>query len=159
MNQIRVQLRILLPLVFGIIAILFVLLGVFISVVALLVAIPFLLAAIILGHHTLNERATWYYRQSQSDPRQGRSRHGQRSRSAETRTRERQANGPARHLTEAEARAVLEVPPDASESAVRRAYREQLKEVHPDQGGDEDRFQRVTEAYDRLSQDESATGR
>lgn len=156
-NRTRVQLRILLAMVFGIIAILFVLLGVFISVVAILVAIPFFLAAIILGHHTLSERGTWYYRQGQSEtPHGGATR--QQSRSA-THTRQRQASGPSGHLTEAEARAVLEVPRDASEAAVRRAYREQLKEVHPDQGGDEDRFQRVTKAYDRLSQDDSRSWR
>jgi hypothetical protein len=31
--------------------------------------------------------------------------------------------------------------------AVKRAYRDRVKEVHPDQGGDEDEFQRVREAY------------
>ena len=44
--------------------------------------------------------------------------------------------------------AVLGLPSDASESAVRRAYRERVKEVHPDQGGDEAEFRRVREAYD-----------
>ena len=43
---------------------------------------------------------------------------------------------------------VLGLSSDASEAAVRRAYRERVKEVHPDQGGDEAEFRRVREAYD-----------
>lgn len=43
---------------------------------------------------------------------------------------------------------VLGLPAGASEDAVRRAYRERIKEVHPDHGGDEAEFQRVREAYD-----------
>lgn len=37
---------------------------------------------------------------------------------------------------------------DASLEAVRAAYRERVKEVHPDQGGDEEAFQRLQRAYD-----------
>ena len=52
----------------------------------------------------------------------------------------------------AEARRVLGVGPDADESAVRRAYRERVKETHPDtEDGDEDAFKRVNAAYERLS--------
>jgi len=48
---------------------------------------------------------------------------------------------------------VLGVSPDADDSAVRRAYRERIKEVHPDaDGGDEDEFKRVQEAYEVLSE-------
>lgn len=43
--------------------------------------------------------------------------------------------------------AELGVPADASSDEVRRAYRRKLKEVHPDQGGDEDEFKRVRQAY------------
>jgi hypothetical protein len=43
---------------------------------------------------------------------------------------------------------VLGLSSDASEAAVRRAYRERVKEVHPDHGGDEAEFRRVREAYD-----------
>ena len=43
---------------------------------------------------------------------------------------------------------VLGLPHGADEEAVRRAYRRRVKEVHPDQGGDEEEFQRVQEAYD-----------
>nr|WP_244605501.1 J domain-containing protein [Halorussus marinus] len=43
--------------------------------------------------------------------------------------------------------AVLGVSPGASAPEVKRAYREKVKEVHPDHGGDRERFQRVREAY------------
>jgi hypothetical protein len=43
--------------------------------------------------------------------------------------------------------AELGVPTTASVEEVRRAYRRRVKEVHPDQGGDEDEFKRVREAY------------
>ncbi|MFT4922431.1 MAG: hypothetical protein ACI8XM_001646 [Haloarculaceae archaeon] len=43
--------------------------------------------------------------------------------------------------------AELGVSADASSDEIRRAYRRKLKEVHPDQGGDEDDFKRVREAY------------
>jgi hypothetical protein len=43
--------------------------------------------------------------------------------------------------------AELGVDADADLAEVRTAYRERVKEVHPDQGGDEASFQRVQEAY------------
>jgi len=50
-----------------------------------------------------------------------------------------------------EAANVLGVSPDADDDAVKRAYREKVKDVHPDApDGDEERFKRVQRAYDRL---------
>jgi len=43
--------------------------------------------------------------------------------------------------------AELGVPMSASAAEVKQAYREKVKQVHPDQGGDEERFRRVREAY------------
>ena len=43
--------------------------------------------------------------------------------------------------------AVLGVPPNATLTEVKRAYRERVKEVHPDHGGDREAFQQVREAY------------
>ena len=55
--------------------------------------------------------------------------------------------GPSRR----EAYETLGLDPDASEDAVRRAYRAKVKEVHPDaEGGDEEAFKRVNRAYERL---------
>ena len=54
--------------------------------------------------------------------------------------------------SDVEARRVLGVAPNADESAIRRAYRERVKETHPDtEEGDEASFKRVTAAYERLS--------
>ncbi|WP_246391723.1 J domain-containing protein [Halosimplex pelagicum] len=41
----------------------------------------------------------------------------------------------------------LGVPATAGLDEVKAAYRRKVKEVHPDQGGDEDEFKRVREAY------------
>ncbi|QLD88528.1 J domain-containing protein [Natronomonas salina] len=49
--------------------------------------------------------------------------------------------------------ATLGLPSGASDAAVRRAYRERVKEVHPDHGGDEAEFRRVREAYDTARQE------
>lgn len=54
-------------------------------------------------------------------------------------------------ISRTEAYATLGLDPDADDEAVRRAYREQVKEVHPDRGGDEERFKQVTAAYERLT--------
>lgn len=43
--------------------------------------------------------------------------------------------------------AVLGLPTDANEAEIRAAYREKVKRVHPDQGGDREAFERVREAY------------
>jgi len=48
--------------------------------------------------------------------------------------------------------AVLGLPDSADVDDVRRAYRERIKEVHPDQGGDPDEFRKVREAYDTAKQ-------
>ncbi|WP_254544135.1 J domain-containing protein [Halomarina pelagica] len=45
---------------------------------------------------------------------------------------------------------VLEVTPDADPEAVRAAYRERVKEVHPDRGGSTEAFQRVRSAKEVL---------
>jgi DnaJ-domain-containing protein 1 len=48
----------------------------------------------------------------------------------------------------------LGLDPTADEGDVREAYRERVKEVHPDTtDGDEDAFKRVTAAYERLTDD------
>ncbi|MEF8807087.1 J domain-containing protein [Natronomonas sp.] len=92
---------------------------------------------------------------------------GQRAREAwERRQQEQRAGGSARggrrrgragpqpspSLSKAEAYRRLDVEPGADEAAVTRAYREKVKEVHPDRGGDEETFKKVTEAYETLTE-------
>jgi len=55
--------------------------------------------------------------------------------------------------TAREAYETLGVEPGADESAVKRAYRDRIKEVHPDAAdGDAEEFKRVQAAYDRLTE-------
>jgi ferredoxin len=46
--------------------------------------------------------------------------------------------------------AVLGIDPDADESAVKQAYRERVKEAHPDHGGSVEEFRAVRTAYERI---------
>jgi curved DNA-binding protein CbpA len=45
---------------------------------------------------------------------------------------------------------VLGIPPDADDGEIVDAYRERVKEAHPDQGGSTAEFQAVKTAYERL---------
>lgn len=57
-------------------------------------------------------------------------------------------------LTPAEARRVLGVSPEADRDAITEAYREQVKQTHPDTaGGDEESFKRLNRAYERLNEE------
>lgn len=49
--------------------------------------------------------------------------------------------------------ATLGLQPTASEDEVKAAYRERIKEVHPDHGGDRETFEAVREAYAAARQD------
>ncbi|WP_152042739.1 J domain-containing protein [Salinigranum salinum] len=71
----------------------------------------------------------------------------------EARDRRRATVGPAASgLSQTEAYRALGLDPGADEDAVRDAYRERVKEVHPDRpSGDEDEFKRVNRAYERLT--------
>jgi len=53
-------------------------------------------------------------------------------------------------ISPAEAYRRLGLDPGADEAAIRAAYRRKVKEVHPDRGGDEEAFKRVTMAYETL---------
>ncbi|SFR93748.1 DnaJ domain-containing protein [Halomicrobium zhouii] len=76
---------------------------------------------------------------------------GRRQQRRGTRQRQRPPNansGP----TAAEAYRTLGLDPGADESSVKQAYREKVKQVHPDtDGGDEEAFKAVTAAYERLT--------
>jgi hypothetical protein len=54
--------------------------------------------------------------------------------------------------SEAQAYRTLGLEPGADDAAVKRAYREKVKEVHPDtDSGDEEAFKQLTRAYERLT--------
>ncbi|WP_079988859.1 DnaJ domain-containing protein [Halosegnis longus] len=56
------------------------------------------------------------------------------------------------HRPTRDAYETLGVPATASETEIRTAYRNRVKEVHPDHGGDEESFRRVQEAYATATQ-------
>ncbi|OYR63672.1 ferredoxin, partial [Halorubrum sp. E3] len=47
---------------------------------------------------------------------------------------------------------VLDIDEDADEAAIERAYRDRVKEAHPDQGGTVEEFQLVRRAYRELDE-------
>lgn len=51
------------------------------------------------------------------------------------------------HETARRAYEALGLPPTASAAEIKAAYRDRVKEVHPDRGGDEESFREVQEAY------------
>jgi curved DNA-binding protein CbpA len=51
---------------------------------------------------------------------------------------------------------VLRVDPDADEEEIKAAYRERMKETHPDQGGSARAFQAVREAYEQVMSGEQS---
>ncbi|ELZ82379.1 DnaJ domain-containing protein [Haloferax elongans ATCC BAA-1513] len=60
---------------------------------------------------------------------------------------------PRSGLSRSEALRTLGLDEDASQADVKEAYRERVKETHPDaKSGDEKAFKRVTRAYERLSE-------
>ncbi|MFB6096700.1 MAG: J domain-containing protein [Haloferacaceae archaeon] len=67
--------------------------------------------------------------------------------------RQRATPGRPDRMSPEEAARILGVAPDADAAAVKRAYREKVKSVHPDtESGDEASFRRVNRAYERLSE-------
>ena len=46
---------------------------------------------------------------------------------------------------------ILGVPETASQEEIKRAYRKQALQQHPDKGGDAELFQKLSTAYDILS--------
>ncbi|WP_415381320.1 J domain-containing protein [Halosimplex sp. TS25] len=92
---------------------------------------------------------------------------GQRARREQRGGRRRRGRGPGQQRrqraaaaaqrggpTAAEAYDTLDLEPGADDDAVKAAYREKVKEVHPDAAsGDEERFKEVNAAYERLTDD------
>lgn len=153
------RIRVALAWVFGIVAAVFIVLGVVVSPVALGVGIPFSIAAYILWYQAsgrlrarVRSRADRRHdsrRDATTGPRGG----GRESDPGGQRRRRTQAStgdGGGWAVTREEAYDVLGVSPDADPATVRQAYRDRVKDVHPDRGGDEETFKRVSQAYERL---------
>ncbi|WP_435076487.1 J domain-containing protein [Halococcus sp. AFM35] len=163
--MLRSQLVLVLASVFAGLTVVLAVLGFAYSPVALVVALPFGVTTYVLWYHasgrlkerirretragrarTTTERGGFGAgpREDWTGPRGGGSFRDARQRRATRRT-----SGPSAR----DAYQTLGVDPGADESAIRRAYREKVKEVHPDtENGSEQRFKRVNEAYERLSE-------
>lgn len=135
---------------------LFVVLGAVFNLVLVAAALPFGLAAYLLWLHATGRLAERVRRRTVPSGREGSN--GRRRRSARRRTAAGERST-ARWPTDERpppmdrrtALEVLDLPRGADQQAIRRAYREQVKAVHPDaEGGDEDAFRRVTAAYEQL---------
>lgn len=86
---------------------------------------------------------------------QARERRGRAADGGRGQRRRRRASRPGAESgpTAREAYRTLGVEPGADESAVKEAYRQRIKEVHPDAAdGDAEEFKRVQAAYDRLTE-------
>lgn len=71
-----------------------------------------------------------------------------------TRGKTRPPNAGDDRPTPAEARRVLGVSPEADQETVRKAYRKQVKQTHPDTvDGDEESFKRLNKAYEQLKEE------
>lgn len=156
--------------VFGAVAALTAVLGVFYNPVALGVAVPFAAAAVVFWYHASGRLEARMRRSAAANRRSRRSRNaagagprwqgdprgrtaGGAGGPAGARTNgARRERARARRRTERRrAFQTLGLEPGANQAEIRRAYREKAKTLHPDRGGDEASFKRVTEAYERLS--------
>ena len=82
--------------------------------------------------------------------RQGRQRQRRQTAGGRQRRQRVQSSGPS----PAEAYKRLGLDPDADQSSIKRAYREKVKQVHPDtDSGSESEFKRVQSAYETLTDD------
>ncbi|MFB6104614.1 MAG: J domain-containing protein [Halobacteriaceae archaeon] len=147
------RLRVALAWVFGVVAVVFVVLGVTVSPVALGVGVPFGIAAYILWYQAsgrLRARVRWRADAEPTGRRRPNDTGSQRGRSPGGRRSAGPPGDDAPAIDLGTAYEVLGVSPDADPATVRAAYRERVKEVHPDRGGDESTFKRVTRAYERL---------
>lgn len=141
--------------VFATLAVFLGFLGVTVTPVALGVAVPFAGVAYLLWYHATGRLEEHAHERARRADAGGRERRSRRERTDATRgrgdgsARQQQRNAPA-GMSRARAREILEVGADASEADLRRAYRERVKAVHPDRGGNPDAFRRVQRAYERL---------
>lgn len=136
--------------------VLFVVLGAVFNLLLAAVAVPFGLAAYLLWLHATGRLAARVRRRAADRAR----REPAAEETWSARAGASEAGGPSgwaveeartRSLDREEALAVLGLSPGADQSAIRQAYRERVKAVHPDaEGGDEDAFRRVRAAYETL---------
>lgn len=128
------------------IAVLLVILGAVYNLVFIVFAAPFGVAAYFMWYHATG-RLTARVRARSARQRRGTTRGNATNRGRRTRS----STGGHHVESRREASRILGVDTDAEAETIRRAYRERVKEAHPDtDGGSMAEFKRVTDAYDRL---------
>jgi hypothetical protein len=179
----RSQFLIVLGAVLGGIAVMMGMLAIAVQPLMLFVAIPFAAAGYMIWYHGTGRLAERMRRQAAREAASRRGRVGEGGNRdgpgdpqwADADFRQRRSRGPfggarrsgdrrrARDTTDRAPRtndmgldraySVLGVDPGSDADTVRSAYREKVKEVHPDtEDGDEDSFKRVNEAYETLQE-------
>jgi hypothetical protein len=63
------------------------------------------------------------------------------------------------NLQESHIYSVLGLSPSATDTEVKRAYKNLAMQLHPDKGGDKDLFQRLTDAYERIMEQRGVSKR
>lgn len=136
--------------------VLFVVLGFVANPILLLAALPFGAATYLLWSHVTGRLDDRMRRRAQRQASDG-ARAGSHRRSPRNDSRSRTSTQPpprsdAGPVPDRRAAArLLGVEPDADDEAIRRAFRRQARELHPDApDGDEAAFKRVREAYETL---------
>lgn len=149
----RQRLLIALASVFAGITVLLVMLGVVYNLVIVVFAVPFGVAAYIIWYHATGRLAA-RTRRRRADPFRDRATGDPRFNGGRTRQAGQPGSrGPDDDLSAREAYRRLDLEPGADKETVRRAFRRKVKDVHPDrEGGDEQAFREVRQAYDRLSE-------
>lgn len=131
-------------------SVLLVVLGAVYNLLIALLAIPFGVAAYLLWMDATG-RIQMRFREKQGRTSQT---GGRTDRTQQTRQRswdQRTPQPPREQPSRSKARRVLGVGPEADQAEIRSAYRDRVKEVHPDaENGDEEAFKRVSQAYNRL---------
>ena len=148
--------------------------GVIVSPVLLAVAIPFAIVSYFLWYHASGRLRDRVHREASRAGAAEQARARQRARAAEHRRRAYQSSGTtdggfgrnaraagdarnrapaADRLSEREAYDILDLDPSADREAVRAAYRERAKRLHPDSDdGDEAAFKELNQAYERVKE-------
>jgi hypothetical protein len=163
--------------VLGALTVVLAILGVVVSPAVFAVALIFAIATYVVADHASGRLAARVYRRVQRragaphadahprnaagagprddwrGPRRSGAGRRRRGRTAGSASRDqRRTASPEPDITRQQAYQTLGLEPGASEAAVTAAYRDRVKEVHPDTGeGDEETFKTVTSAYERLT--------
>lgn len=126
------------------------------------VAVPFGVAAYLMWHEATGRTAAWFRRRRARRAGPGNAARGPDWEGVDPRASDgfdpregyrRPPREPGAGPSEREAYERLGLEPGADEAAVTRAYRRQVKEVHPDaEDGDEEAFKELTRAYETLTE-------